>query len=89
MKSRTTRDFRKRFNDLPTDVRDLARKAYALWLSDPSHPGVNFKRVSDKQPIDSARITQGYRALGYLRRDTVYWFWIGTHAEYDQMLQRM
>ena len=29
----------------------------------------------------------GYRALGLLEDDEVSWFWIGTHAAYDHLIQ--
>jgi hypothetical protein len=28
-----------------------------------------------------------YRALGLLKDDTVTWFWIGDHTEYDHLLR--
>lgn len=36
----------------------------------------------------SVRVNQNYRALGRPRGNLVVWFWIGTHAEYDQLLKR-
>lgn len=47
----------------------------------------NHKRVKESQPVYSVRIGLGYRALGLLKGDTVTWFWIGTHDEYDQLLR--
>jgi hypothetical protein len=32
----------------------------------------------------AVRITLGYRALGIFDNDTVMWFWIGGHDEYDK-----
>jgi hypothetical protein len=42
-----------------------------------------FKKV---QTFWSARITDDYRALGVLEGDTVIWFWIGTHEEYERLM---
>ena len=89
MKSSTTKDFRKRLNQLPISVQEQANKAYALWKTDPYHPSLQFKRVSQRQPIYSARISLNYRALGLLEKEHIYWFWIGTHAEYDELLKRL
>ena len=89
MKSSTTKDFRKRLNQLPISVREQANKAYALWRTDPCHPSLQFKRVSQRQPIYSARVSLNYRALGLMEKEHVYWFWIGTHAEYDELLKRL
>ena len=40
MKSSTTKDFRKRLNQLPQTVQEQANKAYALWKTDPYHPSL-------------------------------------------------
>ena len=52
-------------------------------------PGLHFKKVYSKPPTYSARVGINYRALGVLEGDTVIWFWLGSHAEYDQMLEQM
>ncbi|MDL1910646.1 hypothetical protein FBQ81_08115 [Chloroflexi bacterium CFX6] len=78
MKAQTTRSFWKRY---------WALQAYALWRNNPSHPSLFFKRVKDDQPLHSVRIGLGYRALGLLKGDTVSWFWIGDHDEYDQLIK--
>ena len=88
--SRVTRDFWKRFDALPDDVQNRARAAYALWLDDDRHPSLHFKRISDRQPIWSARVGIHHRALASWERDApVWWFWIGTHAEYDALVKRL
>jgi mRNA-degrading endonuclease RelE of RelBE toxin-antitoxin system len=89
MKSSVTKAFRKRLSDLPASVQEQADKAYALWQEDPYHPSLQFKRVSQKQPIYSARVTINYRVLGLLESDHIYWYWIGAHDEYDELLKRM
>jgi hypothetical protein len=89
MKSSVTREFREQLGQLPVEVQEQAERAYALWRIDPYHNGLQFKRVSLRQPIYSARIGMGHRALGLRESDQVYWFWIGTHAEYDHLLRRL
>jgi len=81
MNSRTTHGFREAFRALPADVRQRARRAYRLWRDDPDLPGLRFKRVGNDVSI---RIDHDYRALGILEGDTVYWYWIGRHDEYDR-----
>jgi len=34
-------------------------------------------------------VTFGYRALGLLEDEEITWFWIGTHAEYDRLLEKL
>lgn len=83
MKSRTTRNFRTKFQALPRDIQMRAREAYRLWRDNPDLPGLRFKRVGDEV---SVRVGRYYRALGVLQGDTVYWYWIGKHDEYDRLL---
>ena len=86
MKSSVTKTFRKRLSGLPIFVQEQAAKAYALWQEDPYHPSLQFKRVSQRQPIYSARVSLNYRVLGLLESDHIYWYWIGAH---DELLKRM
>jgi hypothetical protein len=52
-------------------------------------PGLHFKKVHDDPPMYSARIGIGYRAVAVMEGDAVIWFWIGTHAEYDKLLNQL
>ncbi len=74
---------------LPRDVRRQAREAYRLFMQNPNHPGLRFKKVHDAEPIYSARINIDYRAVGVLDGNEIIWFWIGPHAEYDKLLSRL
>ena len=89
MNSRTTAEFRKLFADLPEQVKKQTRAAYRQFKEDPSHPSLRFKKVHPDLPIYSARITKNYRAVGQLDGDTVIWFWVGSHAEYDKFLGQL
>ncbi|MFL6235624.1 MAG: type II toxin-antitoxin system RelE family toxin [Thermoanaerobaculia bacterium] len=86
MKSRITEDFVSLFNKLPHRVQENARKSYRLWRENPAHPGLHFKKVHDQEPLYSVRIGRGWRALGLLEEDTITWFWIGSHADYDHLI---
>ena len=89
MNSRTTIEFRKLFADLPEQVKKQTRAAYRQFKEDPSHPSLRFKKVHPDLPIYSARITKNYRAVGQLDGDTVIWFWVGSHADYDKLLGQL
>ena len=69
------------YEALPTEVRALADKNFALLKSDPRHPSLHFKRLGG---LWSVRIGEHYRALGTNVKEGIYWFWIGPHAEYDR-----
>ena len=64
MKSSVTKTFRQRLDDLPALVQTQAAKAYALWQADPYHSSLQFKRVSQRQPIYSARVSINYEPTG-------------------------
>ncbi len=89
MKSSVTKTFRKQLNQLPNSVQKQAEKAYKLWDKDPYQNSLQFKQVSQNQPIYSVRVSLNYRVLGLLEGDHIYWFWIGTHDEYDELLKRL
>lgn len=89
MISFTTRGFREMFAVLPVSVQNQAREAYRLFRQNPAHPGLHFKQVHANPPTYSARVGISYRAVGALDGDTVIWFWIGKHADYDRLLDRL
>ena len=66
-----------------------ARAAYRLFQENPAHPGLQFKQVHTVEPIYSARVGLGYRAVALRESDAVIWFWIGSHAEYNGLLRRL
>jgi hypothetical protein len=70
------------------EVRKGALHAYKLWRENPKHPSLRFKKVNAAEPIYSARIGRGCRAVCLLENGTAKWFWIGTHEEYDHLLKR-
>jgi hypothetical protein len=86
LKSRVTEDYIARFAELPDDIKDRARRSYRLWRRDPQHPGLQFKRIHGEEPLYSVRIGLHWRALGLLDGDTITWFWIGPHGEYDKLI---
>lgn len=87
MKSRATPKFWKLYARLPPDVQRRARKAYQMWKENPRHPSLHFKRVDDEEPIYSARVSDDHRVPGVLEGDTMIWYWIGSHDEYERLLK--
>lgn len=89
MRSRATPRFWAAYGELPPEIRELARKAYRLFRENARHPSLHFKKVHDRDPIYSVRVTLGYRAVGLLEDEEITWFWIGTHAQYDRFLEQL
>jgi hypothetical protein len=89
VKSRTSERFRLALARLPAGVQRRARLAYRRFARDPAHPSLRFKAVHATRPIYAVRIGLGHRALGVRAGDEIVWFWIGSHAEYDQLLKEL
>ena len=83
MTSTCTSEFWARYNALPAEVRALAQKNFQLWQEKPQHHSLRFKHLDDG--VWSVRIGIHYRALGEKMGDSICWFWIGHHAEYDRL----
>jgi hypothetical protein len=81
---RTTELFWRRYRSLPPNVRESARKAFALLKSNPRHPSLQFKRVG---VLWSARVDLAYRALAVEDEGDYVWVWIGSHDDYDRILK--
>jgi hypothetical protein len=89
VRSHTTARFRELLAAAPGDVQAKAQSAYRLWAQNPAHPSLRFKKVHATQPVYSVRIDLDWRALGVLQDDTVIWFWIGSHDDYQRLLQKL
>ena len=86
MNSSTTKSFRDAFQRLPEFVRHLAVQNYRLWRENPQHPSLHFKKVGNI--YWSIRIGLRYRALAIEVDGGFRWFWIGSHAEYERLINR-
>ena len=84
--SHTNKQFRKLLQELPADVQKQARQAYSTWMRDPWHPSLRFKQIHATEPIYSVRVSMGWRTVGMRSGDTVIWYWIGSHADYDRLI---
>ena len=89
MTSHVNARFRGDFAQLPTRIQQQARRAYRLFKTDPSHPSLEFKKLPPHQDIWSVRISDTYRAVGQRQGESIVWFFIGTHAEYEALLARL
>jgi len=90
MKSELTDEFIEYFADLPERVQKTARKNYKLWKQNPSHPSLEFKKLNTEQPTYSVRAGIGWRAVGVMKdSETIVWFWIGSHSNYDKLLKNL
>jgi len=86
MTSKASPRFWQLFSGLPADVQRIAVQNYELWLANPNHPSLRYRRLKGRDNVVTVRAGDHYRALGLLETDGVVWFWIGSHAEYDRLV---
>ena len=83
MKHRAAPDFWEDYRRLPSEVQRTADRAFELLKADAHHPSIHLKRIYEYW---SARVGLHHRALAVRISDGLLWFWIGTHAEYDDIV---
>jgi hypothetical protein len=71
------------YNQLPEAVQRLADKNYELLKQNPHHPSLHFKQIGR---FWSVRVGLRYRALAVEASDSLIWFWIGSHDDYDHLI---
>jgi hypothetical protein len=89
VRSRATPRFWAACRDLPADIKTHAQRTYRHFRGNPGHPSLHFKKVHQQEPVYSVRVTLGYRAVGLLEGEEITWIWIGTHADYDRLLEKL
>lgn len=86
MISRTTREFRRHFAQLPEEIQQRARQAYRLFQENPRHPSLRFRKLQSTDSDYSVRINAQYRAVGQMKDGIITWNWVGPHTEYDRLV---
>ncbi len=85
MKSHANADFWACYGRLSSTTQRHADKAYEFFRQNPAHPSLRFKPLKGGGSYYSVRVGDGYRAVGVRDGDTIIWFWIGTHNEFDKL----
>ncbi|MET0971314.1 MAG: hypothetical protein ABWY18_19095 [Tardiphaga sp.] len=83
MKHRASPKFWAAYDALPLAIRKLADANFQLLKRDRRHPSLQMKKVG---PYWSVRIGLRYRALAVEVDGDYVWFWIGSHADYDRLI---
>jgi hypothetical protein len=81
--SHASREFWALYNGLPEPVQEQAKKQYEVFAQNPFHPSLRLKPIG---PFWAVRISGSYRALAARRGDQFFWFWIGSHSEYERLI---
>jgi len=83
VKSTARPSFWRAYATLDPRARLAARRAYRLFAENPGHPSLRFKKLGGYENIWSVRINEQYRAVAERQDDTLDWFWVGSHNEFD------
>lgn len=85
MNNRALPEFWKLYEMLPIELRSHARASFKLFRENPDHPSLRFKRVQGRRNVWTVRIGAHYHRAAALRSGgMLYWFWIGSHANFDK-----
>jgi len=71
------------YKHLPKAAQKQADNAFSRLEENPSHPSLHFKKVGKYW---SARININFRAVAVKSNEDFIWFWIGSHADYDKLI---
>lgn len=88
MKSSRTKDFRNLFASLPQHIKETAKKNYEIWREP-----ISFQsRIQGGQGQWKHLVSQSRNWMESLgsygkKEEKIVWFWIGSHAKYDRILE--
>jgi hypothetical protein len=85
--SRVRPSFWRAYDTLDPRWKTAARKSYQHFTDDPGHPSLRFKKLAGHDRVWSVRINDSVRALAERDGDTVIWFWIGSHNDFDKLFR--
>ncbi len=85
MNSATLPSFWNSYYKLDRNIKEQTKKAYRLWADNPFHPSLRFKCINKPENIWAARVSLGYRSVGILDGETITWFWVGSHDQYERL----
>lgn len=83
--SHASDDYWELYRALPAGVQKQADKQFELFRQNPFHPSLHLKPAG---VFWSARVNKAFRVLAYREGRIFYWFWIGSHEDYERMLGR-
>jgi hypothetical protein len=86
LRSFTHPEFWTCYHRLPKQIQNLADKKFKLFKEDPNHPSLKF---SKKGTVWTVNIGYHYRVLAYREGMDIVWFWIGTHEDYNNLMNRL
>ncbi len=86
MISRLDPEFLEALRKLDQATRRKVQRAYQLFKDNPRHGSLRFRRVRGTRNHYSARIDDYYRVLGVVEGNSITWYWVGPHDEYERII---
>jgi hypothetical protein len=71
---------------LPENIQKLASEKYYLFQADPFHPSLEFQA---KGKVWTVAVGRSHGCIGRRDGDDIHWVWIGSHEDYNRILQRL
>jgi hypothetical protein len=84
MKNKRRKRFHKLFAKFPSHIKKQAEEDFKLFEKEPYHSSLGFKVLEGN--ICAVDIGHRYRALGKKVGNTIEWYWIGSHQDYDKLI---
>jgi mRNA-degrading endonuclease RelE of RelBE toxin-antitoxin system len=84
--SYTHPSFWKCYKKLPKEIQELAEKKFSIFRSNPHHPSLKFAQKGNVWTVD---VGFHYRAIAWRENENVIWFWIGSHEDYNKLMNRL
>jgi hypothetical protein len=82
--NRTLFEFWQLYESLPPRIQQDARRAFGIFKQNPNYPSLHFKPLQGYKNVYSVRVGIHYRAVARRDDETLYWFWIGSHSDFDK-----
>jgi hypothetical protein len=84
MKHFTSSSFWQSYNQLPINIQLIANASFVKLKNHNHYPSLHLKKVGRYW---SVRIGKKHRAIAVEVDSGLLWFWIGGHAEYEQLIK--
>jgi hypothetical protein len=73
------------YGALNSQMKERAQHAHQMFLDNPAHPSLRFKKLHTNKNLWYVRVSKDHRAVGERFGDTIEWFWIGSHKDFDKL----
>jgi hypothetical protein len=73
------------YDALGSQMKKRARLAHRMFLNNPAHPSLRFKKLNTNKNLWYVRVSKDHRAVGERFGDAIEWFWIGSHKDFDKL----